>query len=324
MVLEKLVPEAWLERKPAYGFLMGMGYSIVGIILGALIFKKDPAIPSVAFTTLFLIPIMHRLFTIEEEEKSKDKTFSWKTLYNQNKDIFWTYMCLFLGIFLIFSVAAATLPAFQVNKLFREQLGLRAGEAVATGTAPGAGMASATGMVVTDMNFALTPDGQILDKAQGGQTVFFTELFWKILLNNWWVLLATGILALLAGEGGIFFVTWNASVWGTIFGVTARNAAVFSQQNALWLLVIILAIVLPHVFLEIGSYILTGISAGIFSSAIGKEKLFSPTMRTVTLYCLGILLVGIVFLFAGALVETYVLGNNITYQTIIANSYFGR
>lgn len=312
MVLEKLVPEAWLETKPFYGFLLGMGYSVIGIILATLIFQKDPAIPSVAFTTLFLIPMMHKLFKIEEEEKSKDRSFEWRTLYNQNKDIFWTYMCIFFGIFLIFSVAASSLPAFQVNKLFREQLGLRAGAA------------SATGMVVSDTSFELSPDGSILKRQGASQSVFYTELFWKILLNNWWVLLATGVLALVAGEGGIFFIAWNASVWGTIFGVTARNAAVFSNQNPLWLLIIILLIVLPHVFLEIGSYILTGISAGIFSSAIGKERFSSPQMREVMLYCLGILCIGLVFLVAGALVETYVLGNNITYQTLIANSYFGR
>jgi len=314
MVLEKIVPEAWLERKPGFGFLLGVGYSLLGILLAAIIFRRDPAIPSVAFTALFLIPLMHRLFRREEEEKSRDRVFTWRRLYQQDKDIFLTYFFVFLGIFIVYSVAASTLPAFQVNTLFREQLGLRAG----------AGSASSTGFVVSDSSFTLTSSGTPAQTATTNGRVFYLDIFYKILGNNWWVLLATLIVAFLAGEGGIFFVTWNASVWGTVFGVTAHSAALLQGHSSLYLLAIILLIVFPHVFLEIGAYILAGISAGIFSSALGKETLFGGRMKEVTTYCLGILAISLVFLVAGALVETYVLGNNVTYQAIIASSYFGR
>ena len=48
----------------------------------------------------------------------------------------------------------------------------------------------------------------------------FTDLF----LNNLLVLLVIFLTAFFLGEGGILLITWNASVWGTIFGSLARNA----------------------------------------------------------------------------------------------------
>ena len=310
MVLEKLVPESWLEQKPVYGLLLGIGYSIIGIILASLIFKKDPAIPSVAFTSLFLIPIIRKVFLLEEQEKTRDSKFRWNLLFNQHKDVFFTYFFLFFGIFLVFSVAAAVLPGFQVNKLFREQLGLRAG--AATGA-----------LAISDQTFALNPEHPLLP-GQQRQSVFFVELFWNILKNNWWVFLATLAIGLIAGDGGVFFITWNASVWGTIFGVTARNAAIFHSGSALVYLGIILGIVFPHMFLEIGSYILAGIGAGMFSMSIGEEKFLSEKMNKVIAYSVGLVAIGLLFLVAGAIVETYVLGNNATYQAIIQASYFGQ
>lgn len=305
MVLEKLVPEAWLERKPGYGLLLGVGYAVIGIMIAAIIFRKDPAIPSVAFTSLFLIPIVRKIFLLEEIEKSKDRKFNWKTLYAQNKDVFLTYFFIFFGIFIVYSAAATLLPSFQVNKLFREQLGMKAG--------------AATGFAVSDLPFNLEEQGQAIVPGSSETVYFHPSLFLKLLSNNWWVLFATLVIALLAGEGGIFFITWNASVWGTAFGVLARNAAIFDNASSLWYLIIVLGIVFPHMFLEIGSYILAGISGSIFSVSLGKEKFSSPKMKYVFLYCSGLLLIALLFLFFGALFETYVLVNNETYQTMIMN-----
>jgi uncharacterized membrane protein SpoIIM required for sporulation len=129
------------------------------------------------------------------------------------------------------------------------------------------------------------------------------------------------IVALLAGDGAIFFVAWNASVWGTIFGITARNAAFFSNAAPLKYFLLVFVIVLPHMLLEASSYILAAIAGGLISKGAIKEgvsgKLFSRVLRDNAF----ILVLALACLVAGALVESQVLINSNTYREIITASY---
>jgi len=242
MVLEHLFPENWLEKKSAYAFLLGAGYSIIAIIIAKTLFPSDPALVAVAFTALLILPELYKLFSIEERIEDKEKKFSFKELWKDNKDFVKIYLYISLGIFLVYAISALILPSFQVNNLFREQLEMR---------------------------------------GAGGGAVFTAPLFLEILLNNWWVLLAIFFISLLTGDGAIFLITWNASMWGTIFGVTARNAALYSEANPYFYLLIVLIIVLPHAFLEILSYILAAISGGVISKDVLLEKFESKRFNEV-------------------------------------------
>jgi len=282
MVLEHLFPENWLEKKSQYAFLLGAGYSIIAIIIARILFPSDPALVAVAFTALLILPELYKLFSIEERIEEKEKRFSLKKLFKDNKDFVKIYLFISLGIFLVYAIGALILPSFQVNQLFREQLEMR---------------------------------------GAGGGAVFEMPLFWEILINNWWVLLAIFLISLLTGDGAIFLITWNASMWGTIFGVTARNAAVYSQTNPYLYLIIVLIIVLPHAFLEILSYILAAISGGVISKDVLLEKFESARFNKVFKYNLWLFIIAIIILIIGGIVETYVLGNVDLYKAIIMQSY---
>ena len=54
MVLEHLFPEDWLKKKSRYAFLLGIGYSILGIINwgGDVVYQKIKGF--IAFPELFL------------------------------------------------------------------------------------------------------------------------------------------------------------------------------------------------------------------------------------------------------------------------------
>jgi len=51
------------------------------------------------------------------------------------------------------------------------------------------------------------------------------------LANNLKVLVVCLIASLVYGAGAIFIITWNASVWGVVFALIAKNSALAAGQN---------------------------------------------------------------------------------------------
>ena len=184
----------------------------------------------------------------------------------------------------------------ETNNLFREQLEIRYGQGF-TGNA-------------------------IAGNAVAGSQ-FSGELFYELLSNNFLVLLACFIIALLTGDGAIFLITWNASVWGTIFGLTAKCAASISNENSFYLFGLIMLIVFPHMIIEALAYFLAAISGSIISKDVILEKFASDRFFEVFGLNLYLLVFALITLVLGALVETYVLENVGFYREIITMSLKG-
>ncbi len=287
MVLEHVFPEDWLERKGRYAFLLGVIYSVVGVLIASILFPGDPALVAVAFTALLLLPELYKLFSIEERKESVEKRISFSALWKDDAELIRIYVFLFLGILLVYALGTMVLPTFQTNNLFREQLEIRFGQGFA-------------------------------GNAILGQ--FSPDLFFSLLSNNFLVLIACFILALLTGDGAIFLITWNASVWGTIFGVTAKHAAAFSGQNPFYVFLLIMLIVFPHMIIEAMSYFLAAISGSVISKDVILEQFASHRFMEVFGFNLYLFFFALVFLLLGAIVETWVLGNVGIYQEIIKMS----
>ena len=240
MVLEHLFPENWLEKKVGYAFLIAVIYSTLGIFAARLLFGANSGIVSVIFTSLLILPYLQKMFKKEEREEEREKRASltsWDSLkhFLKNNQAIRVYFSIFLGIYLTYTLYSFILPQLGVDtfNLFKEQL--------------------------------------FVDPALRGRAFDFGT-FLSILANNWWVLLACFLLAIIAGDGAIFFITWNASSWGALFGYRAFVAGSAAGVSPWWYLFLILIITLPHVILEAGAYILAAISGGIISDEIIKEK----------------------------------------------------
>lgn len=287
MVLEHIFPVDWLENKGRYAFILGLIYSFVGILLASILFPGDPALVAVAFTSLLLLPELYKIFSIEERRERMEERVTIRALWRDDIDIVRIYIFLFLGILLVYSIGTMILPEFQTNSLFREQLEIRFGQGFA---------GSAT------------------------STIFSGRLFLDLLSNNFLVLVAVFIMALLTGDGAIFLITWNASVWGAIFGITAKNAALFAGKNPLYFFGLIMLIVFPHMILEALSYFLAAISGSVISKDVILEEFASDRFMEVFGFNLYLLLFALVFLLLGAIVETFVLTNVDIYQEIIRMS----
>ena len=240
MVLEHLFPEDWLEKKVRYAFIIAVVYATVGIIAARLLFGANSGIVSVIFTSLFILPYLQKMFSKEEREEEAEKKYflarlkSLKLFFKNNQAIR-VYLAIFFGIYFTYMFYSFLLPQLGMNtfNIFKEQL--------------------------------------FIDPALRGRAFDITSSF-SIVANNWWVLLACFLLSIISGDGAIFFITWNASSWGTIFGYRALSGAMYSGESALLYLAIIFAITLPHVILEGASYILAAISGNVISNEIIKEK----------------------------------------------------
>ncbi len=289
-MLSKIFPEAWSGRKNLMAFFLGWIYALIGIVLARIIFPRDPAIAAVAFTSILIIPSIE-LTIAHKLNKERFRNLSIIQLIKDNRGSTTTYIALFLGMLLVYSTMSIVLSSFQVNDLFRSQLDIR-------NTQGGAGF---------------------LDLSSTN------ELFFSIFLNNMVVILITFIVSIFIGSGGIFLITWNASVWGTIFGVTARNAALsapgFSIAHAIFFFALIIIIVMPHMLLEIAGYIEAMIAGSTISEVVVKKNTETyAVFSNVVVRSVLLLLVGIIAIAIGAFVETLVLQNVTLYQDIIVKS----
>jgi len=288
MVLEHIFPEDWLEKKGRYAFILGVIYSVIGILIASILFPGDPALVAVAFTSLLLLPELYKIFSIEERQEGMEQKISLKALWRDDIGTIKIYIFLFLGILLVYSAGTILLPEMQTNELFREQLEIRLGQGFSGNAILG---------------------------------VFDGDLFFDLLSNNFLVLMACFIMALLTGDGAIFLITWNASVWGTIFGLTAKGCAIFSGKSPFVLFGLIMLIVFPHMMIEAISYFLAAISGSVISKDVILEKFASHRFLEVFGFNLYLLLFALIFLVLGAAVEAWVLGNVGAYQEIIQCSF---
>jgi hypothetical protein len=240
MVLEHLFPEAWLEKKVGYAFLIAIIYSTLGIIAARLLFGANSGIVSVIFTSLLLLPYLQKMFRKEEREEEREKRVVLKessimSFFKRNQAIR-VYFAIFLGIYLTYMFYSFILPQLGFN------------------------------------TFSILKEQLFIDPSLRGRATFDAATYLSILSNNWWVLLACFLISIIAGDGAVFFVAWNASSWGALFGYRALAAGLYAHTSPWVYLVQLLIITFPHVILEGGAYILAAISGNIISDEIIQEK----------------------------------------------------
>lgn len=273
MVFDKLYPPEFLLKRPSFSFLLGIGYTIIGIFLAIMIFPESPALIAIGIASLLFVPSLYNLTSSAELTQKKQVSF-WNVL-KANFPMIKIYVFLFFGIFFTFVFFSIALPKLASYHLFEQQLAVLAGGAT-----------------------------------------FTSGLFWHLFTWNLQVLFLCFIISLVAGNGAILFIAWNASVWGTVFGNLAKTAAVTLGGSSVIILILILISVFPHMFLEGLSYIIGTVSGTILSDGICKEKFFSKEMGKIIKYNALLLLLAIGVLLIACIVETFVLDNFETYRMI--------
>ncbi len=239
MVLEHLFPDNWVEKKEWYALLIAFVYSSLSILISVLLFGRNSGLIAVVLTSLLILPLLEKLLRKEEKMEEREKKFLFKHLWRDNKEAVITYLFLFAGIFLTYALYVFAFHGLglDITASFQNQL--------------------------------------LLDFAKGGATFMFKD-FWTILTNNWWVLLAVFLVALLVKDGAIFFIVWNASSWGVILSQRAITSALYTGGSALGgsslkLFFLVLALTFPFLLLEALAYILAAVSGSILSEEVVRK-----------------------------------------------------
>src|SRR3989344_1397469 len=262
MVLEQLFHARWTYKKH-HAFILGLVYTLIGIVSARLVFYSSSGIMSVAFTSILLIPSLGELLKIEANQALKSYNFSIKRLWTDHADIFAVYLFLFMGIFVAYSLGTLLIPEADVNQLFNAQL--RA--------------AGIHGYAVLD--------GQLM----------------SIIMNNTLIFVVSFVLSLIYGAGAVIFLAWNASVWGVVFSLFVRKAAVVSGVDPVTAFARDLVPFLPHMLTEGAAYIGAAIVGGIVSKAVLREKPFTKRFNYVLYDGLAFLILGIILVVIAGIIE---------------------
>lgn len=270
MVFEQLYSEAWIEKKSRYAFLMGLGYSILGIATAMFIFPSDPGIASIALTSLLILPSLSKLLEIEANQAARTDKFNIIKMFKEHSDIIKIYFFLFLGTLVAFAFFSIVWPSLATSRIFSQQAGI-------LGTT--------------------------------GYAAYSKGMFSVLLSNNLKVLLVCLIASLFYGAGAIFVITWNASVWGVVFGLIAKKSVLLSGGNVFIVFALTIAAVFPHMILEALSYFLAAISGGIISKAVIREKIFTKRFNHIIEDGLMMFVIAIVILLVAVIIESFVTGH---------------
>ena len=135
--------------------------------------------------------------------------------------------------------------------------------------------------------------------------------FVSIAKNNLTVLLISLIAALIfLKRGASLILTWNAVLWGVVFGLVIRLAPVIATTTStLKFAAIFILGVLPHLALELAGYILISMAGIFFIKGITKYTLASAEFRQVMFAVVKISIVAITLVILGALAESQIAAN---------------
>ncbi len=246
-----------------HAVFLGFIYTIIGLVSARLIFPSNAGLMSVAFTSILLIPPLNLLLSKGENVEIREKKLSLTQLFKDHKDIFKVYLFLFLGVFLSYGLLSLLISEPNIQKMFAPQL-------------KSAGVS--------------------------GFAAQYHPLF-GIIINNMLVFVVCFVLSLIYGAGSVLFLTWNASVWGTVFGFFVRQSASLNSSNVFSDFVHAVIPFLPHMTTEALAYISAAIVGGIVSKAVLREKLFSKRFHHIITDALIFLVIGLVLVITAGIIE---------------------
>lgn len=302
MVLERAVSISSYYKKPYLSFLVGMGSSIISILLSYFILPEYAGAIMIAFLILLTIPFMYALLFNEEKldiNNSNEKNILKRHLYTS-----YIYLLLFLGFTIgfcftyvfLFNIAAGTGSHGSLSvMLFTPQLKT---------------LSSINGRFNAIIgHFATDPMQQF-------------NMFLRIFENNLIVVILSLSLSFVFGSGAIFILGWNASVLGTAMGnvvlsITGTKMLLTGMTNSSAvpklttgsfgkLFLISVVRYLPHGIPEIFAYIIAGVAGGIVSVALIKHDFRSKKFEQVLYDVSDLFIISILVLLFAAFIEVYI------------------
>ncbi len=277
MVLEDLLTPEGAERKPWHMLPLGALYASVAVFLALWIFREQASLIVVFLTVMACIPLIYKMIILEEDKEIKIAKET--SILKEHRRALLSFIYLFLGFVLAFSIWFIALPAGIVQDLFATQM-----------------------FTINSIN------NQVTGNAAG------LGFLGSIIANNLKVLFFSVFFSFFYGAGMIFILTWNASVISSAIGSFVRSnvekiaasegfmkLATYSQVYAIGL-----TRYMTHGVFEILAYFIGGLAGGLISVAIIRHRMGEKIFNKVMLDALDLIILAVLFTLFAGVVEVYV------------------
>ncbi|MFC1704908.1 stage II sporulation protein M [Nanoarchaeota archaeon] len=265
MVLEALVNPIKAARKPWETFFIGMVYSSTAVIVSLILFKEFSSIVMIALTSLVSVPFVYG--AIKLEEKKDLEINEERKLMREHGKVLTSFIFLFLGFVISFSLWYVFLPAGLTESLFQVQINM-----------------------VNEINSPVT-----------GSWLSISSTIGKILLNNFKVLAFCLLFAFFYGFGAIFILTWNATVFATLVGAFIKN-----NTGSYLLAPLIMLKYSLHGIPEIFAYFMAGLAGGIISIAVVRHDFGSKKFKRILIDSFDLIVGAVFVLLVSVLIEVFI------------------
>tara|TARA_Y100000310_G_scaffold324366_1_gene386133 strand:+ start:1183 stop:2052 length:870 start_codon:yes stop_codon:yes gene_type:complete len=282
MVFEQIVKLSWIERKEN-AFFLGLIYTLLALFSSRLIFPRSMGLMSVAFTSILLIPSLNVLLAQEENQEVREKKLSIKLFWKDHNDVLKVYIFVFLGIFIGYLIFGAFYDTTTLFSRFEPQL-------------------NAAQITTEFIPFTQNNPYECLSNLDL-PAVLQNPSFLRIVRNNLLIFIVSFILSLIYGAGAVLFITWNASVWGVVFGFIAKKASSVATSNSIAVFSSQIVPFLPHMVTEAAAYVIAAIMGGILSKAIIREKIGTKKFNHILTDALIVLIFGMAVVFIAGIIE---------------------
>ena len=279
-MLEMLISPRKAERHPIELFFVGAFYATLSVLLVDKIFSQDIVLSKysgilvVTFTVMFSMPFIY--YTIKTEERRITSERGTIALIKEHKRAIYSFIWLFLGFVVAFSILYLLLSS---NQSFRAQI-----ETFCSINKP-------SNFDDCVSQYGLKGASSLDSSATSGERLFL------IFSNNIYVLIFTLIFSVIFGAGAIFILAWNASVIAAAIGIFAKSDILNIPLG--------MARYLLHGVPEIASYFMVALAGGIVSSAAIKHEIGTDKFWEVLQDSISLIILAVVVLFIAALMEVF-------------------
>lgn len=272
MVVEEFFKARWVERRPIYSLFIGIFITLISFFTSYLLFKNTPSfigISTILFTVILVVPLVNKLFDIEERIEVKERL----SFFKKHEHIIDFFIYFFIGVFIVLFEIAIISQQFVVSQ---EQI---------YNIKP-----------VIEESKGLPPPPTI-----GSESDEVIRLF----RNNIYVMLISFILSLFYGAGALFLITLNASIFASaLVKVIKANLPNIGLLSTYSFTLCNLGIMFFHMIPEVSGYLLSAIAGGVLSHAFLRERLGSKNFKIVLKDSIILLVIAVAVIFIAAVIES--------------------
>ncbi len=258
MVFEYIFGARDVEGRPMLMFAAGFVYTVISVPLALLLHSSAASILAVSLATIAGVPLILKIVEFESDMLDLYP----KSVFTREARVVALYLWFFFGEIAGFTTAYLMLSPSE--------------------------FAAATDFQMKDLGFVESVRSSITGNAVSPRV--FNIIFW----NNMRVYTIGVLLSFIYGTGGVFILTWNASVIATLL------ASKIQESGSILSGIIHFLGILPHGIIEYGAYVIAGFTGALISLAILQKGWNGHLIRDALIF----LITGILLLYLGAAIES--------------------